>query len=593
MTGGMIQAPDAWFGLRRWWKGPEAAASAIPDVSAADRTFHRLVIENASDGLMRLSADWRRTLISPSCEEIFGHGVADILARPELDLVHPEDRSGLRGVLMSLGPDTPAKTAAWRGLHLDGRILWIEARYHHIPEDGGAIAILRDVTRARTAEDGLADARRRLERGASIDPLSGLPDRGAFLAEAGRMLAADKELALMMINLDHFRAITDTHGHATGDAVLRETAARLTRALAGEPIVARMGADEFAALIRVPNGDSGIAAQARDLIRVIEKPMPLGGANLRIGAAIGIAVCPRDGANVTDVPRNALIAIRHAKQAGGATYRFYEPAMGHAMERAAELRAELHPAIRSGQIIPWFQPMVRLEDMALAGYEVLPRWHHPGRGILEPGDFLPVAEEIGASSEVMTSLLRRACAIAHQIPPHVGLAVNISPRDLNNESLPDDIAAILAETGFDGSRLEVDVNEHALIHDAKIARRVLDDLRALGLSVALADFGAGYSSLWHLRALPFDKIKIDHSFMKPSWRDDESFRYVSAIIGLGHALGLELTAEGIEDETTLTRLRDLGCTYGQGAIFQGPMLASGLPAADGHWRQEETRPDHL
>jgi len=333
--------------------------------------------------------------------------------------------------------------------------------------------------------------------------------------------------------------------------------------------------------LRIPNGDPGVASCARDLIRTISEPMRFGDMTLDVGATIGITVCPRDGTGAIPMLRNAELAIARAKQAGGGTYRFFEPAMGLALEQAAELKRDLRGAIRDGQIVPWFQPVMRLENMSLAAYEVLARWEHPRRGILEPPAFLPLAEEAGASADLFEALLSKACEIARDWPAEVGLSFNVSPHELHDESLPDDVARILARTGFDGARLEVEITENALIHDSKVARGVLDGLRALGVSVALDDFGTGFSSLYHLRELPFDKVKIDRSLMRGLADDADSERYVGAIIGLGHALGLELTAEGVEDEASLARLRLLGCTYGQGNVFARPMPAAELKLAEG------------
>ena len=559
-------------------------ASPARPAASGDAVFHRLFIEHASDVLMRLDRHWRRVFVSPSCREIFGYQVEEMLSWAPFQLVYPDDRGALLDVLASLGPREPVREATWRGVHRNGQILWIEASYRHVAGDGGVVAILRDVTRRKLAEERLLDARERLERMALVDPLTGLPNRGAFLEAAERALTPDHELALLFIDLDRFRPINDAHGHAAGDAVLREAAARLTRELAREPMLARLGADEFGVLIRVPNGDPGIAARARDLIRVISAPMRVDGMTLDVGAAIGIAVCPRDGTGAAAMVRHAERAIAQAKRAGGGSYRFFEPGMARAMEQEAALGEELRQAIRRGEIVPWFQPMVRLADMTLAGYEVVARWAHPTRGILEPALFLPLAETAGAAGELFDALLTRACAVAKDWPPHVGMAITLSPRALHDEALPAGVACLLAATGFDGTRLEIEITEHALLHDSKVARDVLNGLRELGFSVALDDFGTGVSSLSHLRELPFDKMKLDPSFARASVQDAANTRHLTALIGLGHALGLELTARGIEDEAALDRMRTLGCTYGQGNVFHAPAPAVTLGQTLWRWK---------
>ena len=265
--------------------------------------------------------------------------------------------------------------------------------------------------------------------------------------------------------------------------------------------------------------------------------------------------------------------MAHARAAGGNTYRFYETRMAEALAHTAELRRELPGAIAAGEIVPYFQPLVRMTDTAIVGFEVLARWEHPIQGVLPPAEFLPLVEESGLSAAMFESLLACSCQAALDWPAHIKLSVNISPIELQDENLPDTVREILASTGFRGDRLEVEITENALIHDAKIAREVLDRLRLLGVSVALDDFGTGFSSLYHLRELPFDKVKIDKVFMHNLDTDPEASRYVAAIIDFGHALGLDLTAEGIEDTATMNRLRELGCTYGQGYLFGKPMPA--------------------
>jgi diguanylate cyclase (GGDEF)-like protein len=430
--------------------------------------------------------------------------------------------------------------------------------------------VLRDISKARRSEEILSDAKERLARVVMQDSLTGLPNRACFLETAERLLGRSTPLAVLIIDLDRFKPINDVHGHAVGDALLREVAARLAEELAGEPIVARLGADEFAALLRVEDGDSGISARVRDLLRVIADPIEVGAMTLDVNATVGISVSPRDGGNVETVLRTADIAMAEAKHAGGGCYRFFERRMGEELILATELKGELRAAIAAGEVVPYFQPLVRLADATVVGFEVLARWEHPVKGLLPPVLFLPLVEEMGLSAAMFGTMLSQVCAAVRAWPPHIRFSVNISPHELQDESLPDDVRAILESHGVPGHQLEIEITENALIHDSRIARGVINRLRDLGLTVALDDFGTGFSSLYHLRELPFDKVKIDKSFMRALGSDAESARYVAAIIGLGQALGLELTAEGVEDTATMVRLQELGCTYGQGYLFGKP-----------------------
>ena len=517
-----------------------------------EQLFHTLM-ESGPQVVIRLDAAGNPVYVSPSCRPVLGYTPSDIRLRAEPDLV----RTG--------------NDACIRVRHRDGRMLDLRSERWPLPDGHGAALILTDVT-AHTATDALlAEARGQLKQRATRDSLTGLANRAYFLESLNRALDENAEVAVLLVDLDRFRPVNDQYGHETGDRLLREVAARLTLTMVGEPLVARLGDDDFAVLLRTTEGDAPIAARARDLIRLLELPIPTGSLTVEIGASIGIAVSPRDGTRAVALLRAADIAMTHARAAGGATYRFFETRMGEALARTDELRRELPGAIAAGEIVPYFQPLVRMVDTAIVGFEVLARWLHPIHGTLPPAEFLPLVEECGLSAKMFHSILTRSCYAALDWPAHIKLSVNISPIELQDEDLPDTVRDILITTGFQGDRLEVEITENALVHDARIARDVLDRLRLLGLTVALDDFGTGYSSLYHLRELPFDKVKIDKAFMRNLDTDPEASRYVAAIIDFAHALGLDLTAEGIENATTHNRLRELGCTYGQGYLFGRPM----------------------
>ncbi len=560
---------------------PEPKPPAVGE--AGDQGFYRLVLEHTSDVVMRLNARWERLFVSPSCREMFGYTIEDINKTAPLALVHPDDRATVHTILSGLDLPAAPKRAIWRGVHRDGSLLWIEASYRRIVEDGGAVVILRDITQRKDAEEREREAREQWEQAARIDPLTGLPNRQAFLDSARRHLADGGELALFFIDLDRFNGINLTHGHAAGDATLRAIAARLLRETVREHngpwlAAAHLGADEFGLLLRVTNGDSDIAARARDLIRLIDQPVPHGEITLDTSATIGIAVSARDGTDVDVLLRHADLAIAQARQSGGGGYRFYEPAMGEALARAAALKAELRPASRDGRIMPWFQPVLRLGDRGLAAFEVTARWDHPTRGLIEPAVFSSLAEEIGASAEILVALLTRACATAHAWPPGIRLSMTLTPHDLHDESLPAEVARVLAETGFDGKNLDIDIAENPLIRESRTARRVMDGLRALGLTVTLNHYGGGFSSLFQSRAPIIDRIRIDRSIVGALARDTADARHVAAIVGMARALDLGVMAEGIEDARSLERLAELGCDHGTGSAIHAPMPAAALPA---------------
>ena len=525
-----------------------------------------------SDVALRFTPAGLLNYVSASSRPVLGVDPADLIGQCDAPDADPLSVSAILPALAGLADGAEVTQRLRRP---DGAVLWTQARCHAIPDSEDRLVMLRDITRQRHAEALLNDSTNRLARLANQDSLTGLANRACFLATAEKLIGGVERMAVLFIDLHRFRPINDVHGHAVGDVILRETAARLDRELVDEPLVARLGADEFAVLMRAPEGDTAIAARARDIIRVIGEPIQVGPMTLDIAATIGIASSPRDGARASTLLRAAGIAMTQARQAGGTCYRFFEQRMAEDLATTEELKADLRGAIACGEIVPYFQPLVRLADNAVVGFEVLARWVHPERGMLPPMRFLPLVEEMGLSAAMFAAIVTQTCAAIRGWPERIRVSVNVSPHELQDESLPEDVRAILETHGIAGTRLEIEVTENALIHDSRIARGVIDRLRALGMSMALDDFGTGFSSLYHLREMPFDKIKIDKSFMRALDTDAESARYVAAIIGLGQSLGLEVTAEGVEDSASMKRLKELGCTYGQGYLFGRPM-----PAAD-------------
>jgi diguanylate cyclase (GGDEF)-like protein/PAS domain S-box-containing protein len=557
---------------------PAAALRASLDRArlgaARHQALYRIVVQDWGCVVAECDSTGRLLHLSPDAEAQLGLDPAQLLTHQRSDVVHPDDLEALTHTLTACGPDQPAGQALCRVQQTDGRMMWLDVRCRHVPENAETVVLLRDVSETRLQQDHLADALNRLERLALRDQLTGLFNRAGFLSAVDRMLASQQFLAVLFIDLDRFKTLNDAHGHAIGDIVLRETGNRLTQILGQDATLARLSGDEFAVLLPADGTDVEIAAHARDVLRVLSEPVRTASMTLEIGATVGIAVSPRDGRTASALLRAADIALAYGKTGGCGTYRFFEARMGAALDAQTQLKHELRAAISKAEIVPFFQPLVRVADNTLAGFEVLARWVHPHKGTLTPDIFLPLVDEMGLGTEMFTAQLAQVCAIAQDWPQSVRLSLNLSPHELKNDSLPELVGDILAQAGFSGSRLEVEITEDALIHDSKTARRVLDGLRALGMTVSLDDFGTGYSSLYHLRELPFDKVKIDKSFMRALDTDAESARYVAAIIGLCHALGLDMTAEGIEDASTLAQLRELGCVYGQGYLFGRPAPAA-------------------
>ncbi len=406
------------------------------------------------------------------------------------------------------------------------------------------------------------------------DPLTGLANRRHFLEELDRRLALIGNepcaFALLCVDLDRFKPINDVHGHAIGDQLLQVIATRLSSCLRDDSFAARLGGDEFAVLLEDAKDREGVAAAARRVLHELSAPILVNGLKLTVGASIGIALCPEDGRDAADLLQRGDAAMLRAKEDRGA-YKFFASSIDEELKWKAALETELRTAIPNGDIGPYFQPVGRLDTGALAGFEVLARWPHAQRGMISPTQFIPVAEEAGLVDAMFWALLAQACRKSLDAPGEFMLAVNISPSQVRDQWFPEKVLRTLRETGFPAQRLEIEVTESAMIGDMERAKRSLLSLKNQGVKVALDDFGTGYSSLFLLRALPIDKLKIDRSFVSSLTADRENATIVRALVGLGNALGLEVTAEGVEDAATADALRAMGCEFAQGFLF-GPAV---------------------
>ena len=424
---------------------------------------------------------------------------------------------------------------------------------------------------------------------ARIDDLTGLPNRRHFYDEVRAMLArrdrTGGDVALLLLDLDRFKVVNDVHGHPGGDQLLRLVAARFRALARAGDLVARLGGDEFALVAPLhPSAGMRLASEASAdvalrLIAALQQPFEIrAGVFAQVGVSIGVALAGSEAGSVDAFVRCADIALYRAKTDGRGRFCFFDPSMDAQAQARAVLEGELRQAIADDQIIPHFQPLVRLDTGRLIGFEMLARWPHPTRGMVSPGEFVPVAEDAGLIGPMTDRLLRRACRAATGWPGDVSLACNVSPLQLRDRSLPAMVRAVLDESGLPPHRLELEITESALVGDLALAREVLDELKALGVRLALDDFGTGYSSLHHLKMLPFDKLKIDAGFVGGVSSNGESRKIVAAVIGLGQSLGLITVAEGVEDAETAVLLRGLGCDVGQGWLFGRPTSAEAVSA---------------
>jgi diguanylate cyclase (GGDEF)-like protein len=431
-----------------------------------------------------------------------------------------------------------------------------------------------DITHTRRNRDELA-------RLANFDALTGLANRHRFSAELSK-LAADpatpnRPCALFFLDLDNFKNINDSLGHGVGDQLLRRVGTRLKSCVADGDLLARLGGDEFALLSWRYASPEEAAALAERLVVLLSEPCQLDDAMVEVRASLGVALAPRDGRDPQSLLQCADLALYAAKAAGRNTYRFFVPQMAESARARVRLQHELGQALTAQQFILHFQPQLRLDTGEVIGFEALVRWQHSERGLVGPGEFIPIAEETGQIVTLGNWVLREACKAAAKWPSDLRVAVNLSAVQFRSSSVIDLVDEALAESGLAPERLEVEITESALIEDHDGAQATLVALRSRGIRVAMDDFGTGYSSLAYLRRFPMDKLKIDGMFVRSLDSDLDAQAVVTAIISLARALRLETTAEGIETKEQLVMLRALGCDDVQGYLIARPMAGSDIP----------------
>ncbi|NJM35510.1 MAG: EAL domain-containing protein [Rhodomicrobium sp.] len=433
------------------------------------------------------------------------------------------------------------------------------------------------------------------------DALTGLPNRRYFLDrmnEEVARLAPMRECAIFFIDLDFFKPINDLYGHAVGDQVLCEVARRLSAAADGLGLVARLGGDEFGLLIATERDCDLSERIARRIVHDISQELKIGTRSLKLGVSVGVSVVNADTLKETVLESNtrgggddgktidmgqflrrADVAMYRAKLEGRGQYCFFERQMDETLKLHMQLEAELPSAVATGEVVPYYQQLVDLSSGKTIGYEVLARWHHPAHGLVGPETFIPIAEDTGVISALTISLLQQAIEEAKNWPKDIFLSLNISPRQLADKWIAQEILGILTKSGFPPHRLEIEVTERDLVEKIDDVQGVLESLRNIGVKIALDDFGTGYSGLYHLRQLSVDTIKIDRSFVTNMLSSREEEKIVEAVINLSNLMGMKTIAEGIETPDVQRRLIELGCNSGQGHYFGEAQDASATRAA--------------
>jgi len=541
----------------------EAVALATPEVSAAlERT-----LDEANQGLRLME---RAAIARTAAGDL--QDAQALIGGPEFAYLKAVYASGIE----AFGDDLTTFAAA-RSRQLDDRA-WLEAGGLAL----GALCLVAAAVSVR-GHRRLKQALAHTEAIACTDALTGLANRRRFYNVLRAALSETERggdpVALLLLDLDRFKVVNDVHGHIAGDHLLQLVATRLRIAARAGDLVARLGGDEFALIARLGQApdrnrlEAAAAHMAQRIIAAMDQPLELpSGLLLQVTASIGVVLAqPTDASE--PLLHQADVALYRAKVNGRGRYQVYAPELDADTSARACLEDELRQAVAGDCIVPHFQPLVSMQTGAIIGFEMLARWPHPTRGMVSPAEFIPVAEDIGLIGTMTDRLLRRACLAAASWPPGITLACNVSPLQLHDRSLASTIKAALDSAGLSPDRLELEITESALVGDPKVARAVLEELKVLGIRLALDDFGTGYSSLRHLQLLPFDKLKIDASFVSRMVGNPESRKIVGAVVAMCQSLGLTTVGEGIEDAATATLLRSLGCDIGQGWLFGRPAPA--------------------
>src|SRR4051794_22909233 len=422
----------------------------------------------------------------------------------------------------------------------------------------------------------IVEREQRITQLAFNDVLTGLPNRTMFQQQLEHhfraAIGSGSLFALHCLDLDQFKVINDTLGHPAGDALLVEAGRRVQHAARGH-FVARLGGDEFVVLQTVGDDRDAIDRLARDVLAAITQPIIIDGNEFAPSTSIGIAIAPQDGENSGALLRSADLALYRAKEAGRGTYAFFEESLNERAQQRRQLEADLRLALEHDEFELLYQPLFDLEHNRICSFEALLRWHHPKRGLVSPADFVSVAEDTGLIVPIGAWVIREACARAATWPGHVRVAVNVSAVQFHRGALNESILRALADSGLAPNRLEVEITESIFLEGGE-ALRLLHALRSLGVRIALDDFGTGYSSLSYLQSFPFDKLKIDRSFIQNLLTRDGAIAIVHAITELANTLGMETTAEGVEETAQLMELRAHGCSSVQGYLFAEPMSAA-------------------
>jgi len=550
----------AILGMREYWA--LNAERRLTLAAEESREHLSSVLESTTDNVMVFDRNWDVVYLNKGAAAFGAHRNLKVGSNLWVCYPHQGTLRFAREYKEAMLRQKPGKFEEYS----EANQTWVEVQT--FPTPGTLTLFFRDISERKKADEALAFL-------AHHDPLTGLDNRrrfGELLNLALSSATAERQIAVLCLDLDEFKGVNDTLGHPGGDEVLKIAAMRLRSSLGPADIVARLGGDEFA-IIR-----SGIACReaaeqlATDVIDAVGKPCEVGGTVLRVGTSIGIVLSPQDGVERDELFTKADIALYAAKAEGRGTFRFFEPAMATSVKERQSLKSDLRTALENQEFYLAYQPIIDLKDERVAGFEALLRWKNPRHGLISPPKFIHLAEETGEIVAIGEWVTRTACFAASHWPDQIKVAVNLSAVQIR-PTLPLIIASALSDSGLSAGRLELEVTESVLLQDSEANLEILHQLRRLGVRIAMDDFGTGFSSLSYLSRFPFDKIKLDRSFIiQPAGRREPE-AIVEAMAGLGRSLGMTITAEGVETAAQLAMVREKGCHEAQGYLFSSPMPA--------------------
>jgi diguanylate cyclase (GGDEF)-like protein/PAS domain S-box-containing protein len=532
---------------------------------------YRSLFENAVCGIYRDELDGTPVRCNPALAALNGYGteaeyISAVSGAHGAWYVNPERSAQFKQLMLSEGRVRDFVSEVYK--HKSRERFWITENAWHVRDmDGNPIFI----------EGTIQDATERIttmaivERQANIDSLTGVASRFKFMnALHGQTSEGAGGCALFSIDLDRFKEVNDTLGHAAGDFVLCQSAARLTAIADGHGLVARLGGDEFALLLPGAIDCAALEDLAGKIISAMREPVLVSGQNLIVGASVGIASHPLHANDAEDLLANADLALYSAKLSGRNGFCLFDADLRIASQRNMELESELRAAIAGDELELYYQPIVNGSTGAVQAFEALMRWNHPSRGLIMPAQFIPLAEEAGLMTELGNWAITRACEQAAMLPDTVQVAVNVSPNQFRSASIIAHLRRALADTGLDPARLILEITESVILSSELIAERVLSELQFIGVQLALDDFGTGYSSLSYLQRYAFNKVKIDRTFVAGMLEHKANLAIVRAVLGIGRDLGIAIVAEGVEKIEQAEALRDEGCVLMQGYLFGKP-----------------------